>query len=134
MVPVHLQNLQLPLAECLEPFRFPPEACHYFINAICNGEGFTIDIRHERLPRFDSEDFDERQIQHLLINVEHLLISHHDIGLNHASIVRREYSAKKANWPGAAAQVKMQYLVSVIFPKGGPGVPGSIRCSPRPAG
>ena len=44
---------------------------------------------HERLQRFDSEDFDECQFLHLLINVLHLLISLHDIGLNYASIVRQ---------------------------------------------
>ena len=49
LVPVHLQDLQLPLAECIGPFRIPPEARHHFTNAIRNGEGFTIDIRHERL-------------------------------------------------------------------------------------
>ena len=53
-VPVHLQDLQLQLAECIGTFWIPPEARLHFTNAIRNGEGFTIDIGHERLPRFDS--------------------------------------------------------------------------------
>ena len=92
LFPVHLQDPQLPLEpggmpRRLGPFRIPPEARHHFTNAIRNGEGFTIDIRHERLLRFDSEEFDERRILHLLINVLHLLISRHDIGLNYANVV-----------------------------------------------
>ena len=99
------------------------------MNAIRNGEGFTIDIRHERLPRFDSEEFDERQFLHLLINVLHLLISSHDIGLNYASIVGQGILCEENKLKLLAARVQMQYLVSLIFPIGGTGVLGSIRCS-----
>ena len=107
--------------------RTVPEARHHCTNAIRNGEGFTIDIRHERLPRFDSEEFDERLfLRHLLINVLHLLISRHDIGLNYASIVRQGILCEEHK---LAARVQMQHLVSVIFPKVGAGVPGSISCS-----
>ena len=51
------------MAESLGPFRIGPEARAEFTNAIRNGEGFrvTVDIRHNSLPRFDSEDFDESQ-------------------------------------------------------------------------
>ena len=132
MVPVHQQDLQLPLAGCLGPFQIPPEARSQSTNAIRNGEAFTIDIRHERLPRFYSEDFDERQFLHLLINVLHILISRHDIGLNYASIVLQGILCEANKLERLAARVEMQYLVSVIFPAGGPGVPGtagSIRCS-----
>ena len=93
------------------------------------GEGFTIDIRHERLPRFDSEEFDERQFLHLLINVLRLFISSHDIGLNYASIVRQGIVCEENKLELLAARVQMQYLVSVIFPTGGTGFPGGIRCS-----
>ena len=98
--PVHLQDPQLPLEECLGPFRIPPEARHHFTNVNLNGEGFAIDIRHrdERLQRFDSEESDKRMFLHLLINVLHLLISHHDIGLAMLRSSAREYSAKKTNW------------------------------------
>ena len=129
LFPVHLQDPQLPLEECLGPFRIPPEARHHFTNAIRNGEGFTIDIRHERLPRFDSEEFDERQFLHILINVLHHLISRHDIGLNYASIVRQGILCEENKLELLAERVQMQYLVSVIFPTGGTSVQGSIRCS-----
>ena len=84
------------------------------------------------MPRFDSEEFDERQFLHLLINVLRLFISSHDIGLNYASIVRQGILCEENKLELLAARVQMQYLVSVIFPAGGPGVPGtagSIRCS-----
>ena len=85
-----------------------------FKNAIRNGEGFTVDIRHDSLPRFDSEDFDERQFLSVLINVLHLLISRHDIGLDYAAILCDRIRCGENKLQQLTPRI--QYLVSVLSP------------------
>ena len=113
--------------------RIGPEGRADFINAIRNDEGFTVDIRHDSLPRFDSEDFDESQFLSVLINVLHLLISHRDIGLDYAAIVRDGIGCEENKLKRLAAG--MQYLVSVMFPTSwahatDASVPGTCTCVP----
>jgi len=94
----------------------PAELLPHIINDIRTGQGFTIDILHEPMPRIGSVQFDERHFLAVLINVLHRLMSLLEIGLDYPTIVRHGILCEENKLEPFLGSTL--YQVSITFPMG----------------
>lgn len=111
-----------------DPINIGPKEWYNLREAICDGGCFIIWIGIPRFHKFQPinspiDEWSEDHLLSILINVLHLLISRHDIGLDYAAIVGFGIECTENQRAG------LKYEVTVTFPTITAGAPGSIRCA-----